>query len=96
MGTRMKRMKRIFWWPCGHFFLIYTDLPAFGGAYIESIFYKASKNQHRFFVSFHGYAKRIHPPKAVLIHKNQKEVAARPPKNPFKSALSASSAFLSL
>ncbi|MBL7781323.1 MAG: hypothetical protein JNM22_08895 [Saprospiraceae bacterium] len=56
------------------------DLTAYGGTDIESIFYKASKNQHRSIASFHVYTLRIHPPKAVLIRKNQKEVAERPQK----------------
>ena len=46
--------------------------------YIESIFYKASKNRYQSLVSFHVYGMRIQPPKAVLIRKNQKGVAARP------------------
>jgi len=44
---------------------------------------KASKTQLRSIASFHAYAMHIHPPEAVLIRTNQKEVAARPPKNPF-------------
>jgi hypothetical protein len=30
MATRIERIFADFWWPCGHFFLIFTDLALTG------------------------------------------------------------------